>query len=226
MSLNLSRILSAARRGAAVAVLSLALAAPALAQTAGKTAKIGVVDFEQVVRRSRTIQSAVKQAESQLRPQQDKVEAKMREMQSLSQSLSDKSSVLKADDLSSEKERLRAMRQEVDELQFEINKRYERIQSEVMEPEVKRIGQAVENIARAEGFDLVLRSEAVLFHSDAVDLTPMVIQTLDRQSASAAKPAAASDDEDAPEAARASRESKSSEKPARRGLLGRKKSAE
>ena len=161
-------------------VLLCAMALPAWAQS--KSPRIGVVDVEQITRRSRSVQDAVKQAEDQVRPQQDKVEAKIREMQTLRQNLSDQRTVIKPEDAESNEGKLRALREEVLDLQNEIDKRFARIQSEVMEPEVKRIMKTVDEIARREGYDLVVRSEAVLFSSDLVNITPLVIQSLDKQS--------------------------------------------
>jgi outer membrane protein len=159
-------------------VLGLFVSGPAMAQS--KAPKIGVVNVEQITRRSRSIQNAVKQAEEQVRPQQDRADAKLREMQKIRQNLSDRRSVLKQDEIDAQETRVRALREEVDDLQYEVNKKIDRIQAEVMEPEIKRIKTAVEDVARSEGYDVVLRSESVLYRSDAVDLTPLVIQALDR----------------------------------------------
>lgn len=157
------------------------------AQAAFGAPKIGVVDVDLITRRSRSIQNAVKQAEGQVRAQSDKVDAKVSQLQTMRQNLNDRRSVLKAEDVAAEQARIDRLREEIDDLKYDVNKQIDRIQREVMEPEVKRVMKTVEDVARSEGYDLVVRAEAVLFRSDAVDLTPLVIQALDRQSGAASR---------------------------------------
>ena len=50
-----------------------------------------------------------------------------------------------------------------------------------MKPAVNRILQIVDEVARKEGYDLVIPSEMALYRVDKIDITPLVIQTLDRE---------------------------------------------
>jgi outer membrane protein len=168
-------------------ILFCGLALSAAAQ--GKAIKIGVVDSDQITRRSRTIQDAIKQAETQVRPQRDKIEAKTDELQSLRQSLRDRRSVLKQEEVAAEESKIQSLYDEVKDLQRDIDKQFDRAQREIVEPEVKRVMKTIEDVSKREGYDLVVRAEAVLYQSDIVDLTPLVIQELDRAGATTSEPA-------------------------------------
>lgn len=165
--------------------LLISFCATAFAARAQSTPRIGVVDMGLVTSRSRTIQESVRKAEDQVRPDSDRAEAKMRQMQSLRQSLADRRSVMKAEDVKEEQAKISALYDEIEELKFEINKKIKRVKDETMEPELHRVVQTVEQIAKSEGYDLILSADTVLFHTDAVDVTPLVIQALDRGASAA-----------------------------------------
>jgi len=162
-------------------VLLLGLVVPAGAQS--KPTRIAVVDVDQVSRRSASIRDAVKEAENRVKPQSERADAKLRELQGMRQNLNERRSVLKPEEVTAEESKIQKMSEEINDLQYEVNKEIDRVQREVMEPQVKRIMRTVDDVARREGYDLVLGSDKVLFHGEALDLTPLVIQALDQQGA-------------------------------------------
>jgi Skp family chaperone for outer membrane proteins len=143
--------------------------------------KIGVVDVEQITRRSSSIRASIQKAEKAIEGQKEAVDSKMKELQRHREALGAQRSVLSEEEILSKEKKIRALKEEIFDLHHEINKHLERIQSEVIDPELKRIMGTVEAIARRERFDLILPSEAVLFHTDRVDISPLVIQELDRR---------------------------------------------
>ncbi|MEN6624908.1 MAG: OmpH family outer membrane protein [Candidatus Sumerlaeia bacterium] len=167
------------RRLSLVMALALMLMAPA----AFAQSKFGVVDVDKIIARSRTVSQAVKAAEAKLKVRQDQIDAKMTEMQSARQELDRKRSVMSEDQVKAEEDKINRQREAIEDLQHETNKELARIRQEVMPPEVNRIMEAVRQVANTEGYDLVLPAETVLFHTEKVDITPLVIQLLDKNSA-------------------------------------------
>jgi outer membrane protein len=159
--------------------------------------KIGVLDFKQVTERSTSIRRMIADAEAPLAEKKRLIETKGEAFAQARRRLEARRSVLTDDQLKEEEQQLSALREEISDLQHEIDKAYERLDKEIMQPAVDRIMGIVEQVARAEGFDLVIPSEMALYHSEKADLTPLVIQTLDRQAAAenGAKPAAPADEE-------------------------------
>lgn len=155
-----------------------ATAAPLPAQSAA--GRIGVVDMEAVTQRSQKIQSSVKRAQQQVMPQQDEIDAKRREWARLRQDLSARRSVMKDSEIQTQETKVRELREEVDKLSLAVDQRINRLQDEVLRPEIQRIMKIVEQIAKSEGFTVVLPVEQVLYYDEAVDLTSRVIQAIDR----------------------------------------------
>jgi outer membrane protein len=147
---------------------------------AGAPLKIGVVDVEAITRRSTSVQAAINRAEQSVQAEQEKINARMEELTRLRQNLTAQRSVLTAAEIDAQETKLRQLRDEVEDMTYQVNKKIDNIKIDIMDPEVNRIMVTVGEVAKREGYDLVMRSEAVLFHSEKTDLTPLVIQALDR----------------------------------------------
>lgn len=177
------------------AILLLAAALPARAQTTGK---IGVVDIDAVIARSKTVAEAVRKAEQTLDERRRQIEGRLAEIQKARSELDRQRSVMSAEQVQAEEEKIRRQREELDDLQYQTNKELSRIREEVMPPEVDRIIDAVKLVAEEDGYSLILPSDSVLYHIEAVDITPLVVQRLDRAGAAEAKPRPATPQSKAP----------------------------
>ena len=141
--------------------------------------KIGVLDMKVVTERSRAIQAMVRTAEAPLKAQTDRIDARRNEFVQKRQQLDSRRSVLTATQIEEEEAALRTMSEEIQDMQHEVTKQYARLEDEVMKPAIEKILGVVDQVATAEGYDLVLPREVVLFHTEAVDLTDRVIARLD-----------------------------------------------
>lgn len=170
---------------AAAAALLLALAVPARAQGL----KIGVLDFKQVTERSTAIQAMVKSAESPLAAKKSSIDSKTSDYKERKDKLDSRRSVLSEDQIKAEEQALDKIKTDIQDMQYEVNKQYDRMDQEVMQPAVERIMAIVQEIAKREGYDLVVPSEVALYKTDKIDLTPLVIQALDKEGAKPSSPA-------------------------------------
>lgn len=158
-------------------LLGLAAPSPAVAEI-----RIGYVDVARAAARSKSITRSVEQAESQLKEQQDELETHLRDLRSAQDDLRARRSVLTEAAVAAEEERIRGLREKVDLLRLQIDQGLRRTESEVMGPAVDRILATVNSVAREQGFDLVLRSDVVIYGVETLDITPLVIEALDRES--------------------------------------------
>ena len=171
-------------------VLGLVLCASVAGAQTG-VQKIAVVDMEAITRRSRSVQDAVKKAESQVQQQQDKVDAKMRDLRQMKDNLRARRSVLSETESKKQEDDILKLQDEMDDLQYDVTKQVNAIQKELMDPVVDRIIKTVQEIAKREGYTMVIRAEAVLYNEDNSDISPLVIQALDKQDQSKAPAAEA-----------------------------------
>ena len=130
--------------------------------------------------RSSAFQSAAKRIESGLQPLKDKYTSKVSERDGLEQSLRDRSTVLKAEELAQQKEKYYALDSEIRDINYTVTKESDRLQREILEPVMKRLKGVIEEIAKSQGYDLVLYANQIFYFSESVDLTPLVLQSLDR----------------------------------------------
>lgn len=147
--------------------------------------RIGYVDVSRAAARSRSIAATVKSAEDQLKVQQEQLELKVREYRRAQEELQARRSVLSEDVFKQEEKKVEQMRDQIELLRLDIDKRLRKTESEIMGPAVDRILKAVNDVAKAQGFDLVLRSDVVIYGAETLDITPLVIQELDRGAAAA-----------------------------------------
>ena len=210
-----TRVMAAAR-AAGVTLGMLALCAMAQAQE--KTPRIGVVDVDQVMNRSESFRATVQDAQKQIQPRQDELDKMAADLQKARQALRTRQSVMSKDEVEKENARIDQMSAKAEDMNYAINKDITRIQRELMDPQVKKLMETIRALATSEGYDLILRSEDILYFNDTVDITPRVIQTLDKGGARAAeKPAAAEEKpaEKIEEKAAEKATEKTAEKPAR-----------
>jgi len=153
--------------------------------------KIGYVDVKAVATRSNSIQSGVKSAEGKLKVKQDEIESRVRELRDAKKDLDTQRSVMSEDEVKKQERKVQEMRDKVDGMQLDIDKELRRTESEVMGPAVDRIIEAVKRIGKAQGFDLVLTNDIVIYGAETLDLTPVIIQDLDSKAVKAPEPATA-----------------------------------
>ncbi len=143
--------------------------------------KYAVVDVELILKRSVSIQSAIEKADQKVGKKEQLLEEKMDEYQRLRSRLKNRESVMRGKDIKEEQARLEERLEEMNDLQYEINKEMARIEREILDPEVKRIEEAVKAVGRDESYSLIVRNESVLFYNPEIDITSTIIRELDRE---------------------------------------------
>lgn len=153
--------------------------------------KIAVVDMKAIADRSQRIKADLDKSQGQVRELQDKLQSKLSEIQRAHDELNRQRTAMTESDVSAREEKIEAMRSDYNDTQEALNKKINQIQKQVLRPQAEKIQQIIAEVARDKGYDLVMDAEAVIYHSDAVDITPQVVQIFDRQpgASGAAEPA-------------------------------------
>ncbi len=145
--------------------------------------KVGYVDLDRVAELSRTIRQKADRLEQELRRQQEVIEQKREEHKRLEAALELQKTILTAEQVEERKKALQVLASQIDDLEYQLGKALRKSEKEFIEPTFNRIMKAIENIGKAEGYDLIVRSDAVLYGNPAYDLTPKVILRLDTTAA-------------------------------------------
>jgi len=173
---------------AALIVFVLALSAWGASQGGPRTApkadggamKVGFVDLDRVVKESRYISGQVAAINSQAQQLQEKLDQSTGKYARLAQQLDEQRTVLAKEQLDARMEELKQLRSDSQELDFRIKKLLSDSRSEILSPALEKAVNLVETIGRAEGYDLIVNGESVLFASKSIDLTQRVIDELDK----------------------------------------------
>lgn len=159
-------------------------AAPAAASVPSTEAparpmKIGFVDMDVVFQDSKAVQEQIGRVEDRLDATKKEIDRKMSEYNRLRDGLERQDSVLTDEEKTSRRRRIQELKTEVEDLQYEANKQLRQSESGVVEPVLDAVMATVQQIAKREGYDLVLRGEMVLYGVQSIDLTDRLIRELD-----------------------------------------------
>jgi len=141
--------------------------------------RVGFVDMDVVIQGSRAVQGHVRSLEAELEGKRDEIDRKLEEYRRLKEQLDRQQGFLNDEEKARRREELDRRRAEVEDLQYEANRTLRRSEGTLLAPVMEGILAVVEEIARREGFDLVVRGESVIYGAEAVNLTDRVIATLD-----------------------------------------------
>ena len=169
----------------AVLVAALAAAPWARAQTAApaESLRLGYVDFDRLTRESERFRGMMAEINETGRQYRERILANLEASETLARQLEEQESVLSAAEAQSRRDRLRALRSEAEDLEYEMEKLVRDSRADMVSPALDAAMRLVEEIGRDGDYACILNGEAGLFASDAVDLTPAVISRLDGKTA-------------------------------------------
>lgn len=141
--------------------------------------KIGYVNLDRIMLESRAIKNVVGAVQDDMKKEQDSMSEKMTRYKVLSEAYDQQKTILT-------REQLKTRRQELDELKIAIEDQKDKIsrmirrsERELVEPTIELVDRAIQAVGKKEGYDLILRNDAVLFVSDRCDVTTRVLQMME-----------------------------------------------
>lgn len=177
------------RRMGMVAMLGgvLWLAGSALPVRAGEAMKIGVMDQQAVMERSKAGKLALEEVKNYSATRQKIINADEQEMRELEQVLQDPNSKLSE---SAKQEKQEQLRNKVEAYQRRIqdfNREIQQKQRELVAEYSKKIADAAQAVAQKEGYMAILDKgndallRIVIYHQPSLDVTELVLKEFDRQ---------------------------------------------
>jgi outer membrane protein len=167
-------------------VLLLVLVAGAFAtqaQTQSTAPKIGYADVDYIFSQmpdAKRIDTELKSTQTQLKNQ---IEAKAKEFQTkLADYQANMNTMLDAVRVNTERE-LQQLQQNLEKLQQDAQTSIQNKQTQLMEPVYKKVGQAIEDTAKENGFTLILNQQiggldVILYGDESMDVSDLVLKKL------------------------------------------------
>ncbi len=179
---------------AVAAGASLCVAAPAQAPQTGSKAqvaspapskqttfKIGFVDLDVVIDRSKAVRQIISEVDGELAVDARFIEDRNRELRRLKLSLEQQSAALSDEERRVRQDKVLDLMNEIDEMEYRFQRTARQKQRRTIEPLLEQVMLMVAEVGEREGYDLIVRGELVLYGRQTVDLTPSVIAEMDKR---------------------------------------------
>lgn len=183
-----------------IAVVGIALGIASFAFADGPT-KVGYVDVDRVTAKAKAVNNMMSDIEGQVKGLQEKIDAKRKQIQSLEADLKRTEGVMAKEEQEKKRQEALHLQEELEKLEYDARQSMRRIDETVFSPILKKIVYAIQDVAKEDNFDIVLRGEAVIYGSKTVDLTDRVIEKLNLTETTGTKQKAKSAESGTPESA-------------------------
>lgn len=137
-------------------------------------AKIGVVDFQHVMKSSPNIASAKNKLQKQFEPKQAKLASKQKVITDMNEKMKRDGSIMRKNDKQKLEKQIADAQKELDTMKYDFNKKLFTAQQETMQKLIKEITDVIEKIAVKNNLELVVPKEGVLYAKDQLDITKQV----------------------------------------------------
>ncbi|HEX6928247.1 MAG TPA: OmpH family outer membrane protein [Gammaproteobacteria bacterium] len=158
------------------ALFALACAAPIQAAEL----KIGVINSPQLISQSPQAEVLSKKLEEEFAPERRELLAQQNEIKSLQEKYQRDAEVMSDSERASMEERIRDLGRDFQYRQRTVGEDFQRRQREELAKLQQQLQQAIDEFAKANGYDLIL-SEGVAYRADALDVTDELLAYIKKQ---------------------------------------------
>lgn len=141
--------------------------------------KIGSVDLDRIMLESRAIRNLVSTVEADVKKEQDSMAEKLTRFKVLSEAYEQQKTILTTEQLKTRGQELDELKTAIEDQKDKINKLIRRSERELVGPAINLVDRAIRIVGKKEGYDLILRSDTVLFASDRCNVTTSVLEMIE-----------------------------------------------
>lgn len=140
--------------------------------------KIGVINIQRVMQQSSEIHAISKRLQSQFKARQDKIASLQKSLKSDVTRLKRDEAIMSQADKSNLQEKILRNKREFERMQQDFQQDANMAQNKEMQKFFGKLSKQVDSYAKANHYDLILRSDAVPFASSQVDVTDDILKKL------------------------------------------------
>lgn len=142
---------------------------------------IAYVDLDKIMSESEVIRKSVEDVQDEINEEREAIAEKLTRFKVLSESLEQQSTILSEKQKKTRRDEIEELKMTIEDQQDKINRMIRRSEREIVEPTLKRVEETINAVGKEIGFDLILRSDTVLYASERVDITDMIIRRIDEK---------------------------------------------
>jgi outer membrane protein len=158
-------------------VLTLMLALP----TFGADVKIGVIDFQKVLKESKAGKAAQEEIKRKAEGLEASLKRKGKEIEDLQSQLQRDALVMSSDKREEKAREIRIKINDAKTLQKKYQNDFKAFEARLIKRIQKEFFELVEEIGRRDGYTLILEKVGVLYNRETVDITDQLIRAYDRR---------------------------------------------
>lgn len=166
-------------RKTSIVVLLAALCLP-FGTALGADLKIGFVDAGKVSSKAPQAEAARAKLQKEFAPRDRDIAAQQKEVQKLEDKLQRDGAVMSQDQRDELQHKIVSMKRDVRRSQDEFRDDFNMRRNEELSKLQRRIVEVIDQLAKEKGFDLIV-SDGVIFASDRINITDMVLQRLQQE---------------------------------------------
>lgn len=170
------------------AVMAIAMLGMISLPAAAQEIKIGVVSLPALIERAPQTKAAMDALQEEFAPRQREFEAKRKEFEDLQAKAQKDLAVMGETERRNAEKDLRDMQRELARLQTEFQEDLNLRQNEEYGLLQRSMAKEVQEYAQAQGYDLVVLDNVVLFRNDVVDITAEVLRIVEANYQATNKP--------------------------------------
>ncbi len=161
---------------AVICILSLA----GRAQETSGTLKIGVLDLDRIMTESAFIRRTVESVQDEVKKEQESINDQLNRYKILSESYEQQKTILTEEQKQSRRKEIDDLKIAIEEQQDKVNRIIKRSERRLLEPTLARVVEAIREVGKQGGYDLILKNDSVLYGSARVGVTDAVINMIEK----------------------------------------------
>lgn len=150
-----------------------------ISTAAADTDKIGIIDFQKILRESEAGKKVQQQIQEEGQERQDALRELYSEIEELDKQLSRDSMVLDEEKRLEKQKQLNSKRRDFQSKREQYQRQFQKIESELIGKLQDEIFSIAEEIGEEEGYLLIIERSAAVYYPDSIDLTDRVIEKYD-----------------------------------------------
>ncbi len=144
--------------------------------------KIGVINLQEVIAKSKAGQAAAKKLDSKTAAFREKFQVEEKNMKELQMEIEKKSSVWSEDKRAAKIRELQKIKRTLKEKAADASFELKQLQDKELSPILTKLRVIVKEYSKANGYDLILEKMAgVAYFNDSINVTPAIIKELDKK---------------------------------------------
>lgn len=142
--------------------------------------KIAVIDINQALGETEEVKSRSQEMQTDLKDETEKMQKLYDDISQIEQRMQKESMTMSQKEKQDLQDKRQSKMIEFRSLQQMVEKRRKQGSQEIMQAMQPKVMDAVSEVAQAEGYDLVVVKEAVLFNNPGMDITNLVTKKLNQ----------------------------------------------